>query len=421
MKICFFSKYPPIEGGVSAAAYWLTRALAKEGIEIHIATNALETEDALREKINWEDPEELFAYQPKNLFVHSLDNKNKGSMFHIPYSPAYLERLVGNGLEIIHNHNCDLIDSWYILPYGLAGFFTKLLTQKPFILRHAGSDITRLYNHPDFKNIFHMAIKNADRITTSLAPTSADFPNLYFAKPRCPDPEFFNPQAAIADLRKLGLNINQKTPIITYIGKYSKKFKGLYELADALNEINEDFFFLLVSGGENIEEFKNYLKNLKSLKGKFKIIGFMPPWRVPGIIRGSACVVHLETNFPVKIHWPIVPQETMACGVPCLISKELYQKYGQLRLEDRKNIFVADPREKTELINVLEYIIKNPEETKKSGLAANALFDWKKQFGEYIDNNIKLYEDVLFEKNNIHLKRAIKTFEKITGKFKKTT
>ena len=42
MKICFISKYPPIEGGVSARVYWLTKSLGEKGHEVHIVTNAQE-------------------------------------------------------------------------------------------------------------------------------------------------------------------------------------------------------------------------------------------------------------------------------------------------------------------------------------------------------------------------------------------
>jgi|GEM_PF-5272935 len=126
MKICFFTKYPPIEGGVSAQTYWLSKALGEKGIEIHIVTNALEVEEAFKEKLDLENLEELKNYLPPNVFVHNLESVFRNLRFsHIPQSPAYLERLINKGLEVFINHKCDLIDSFYILPYGLAGFITK--------------------------------------------------------------------------------------------------------------------------------------------------------------------------------------------------------------------------------------------------------------------------------------------------------
>jgi len=399
MKICFFSKYPPIEGGVSSATYWLARALGKKGIEIHIVTNALEVEENWREKIDWENLDDVLAYQPDNVFVHSLDLKQK--IFHIPYSPAYLERLVNQALRVIEKYKCDLIDSWYILPYGLAGYFTKLLTEKPFILRHAGSDITRLYQHLDFRRIFLSALKNADQVVTQDKSKIKGFQNLYFFKPPSPDPEFFNPEVAPFDLSKLGLNISEKTPIITYIGKYNQKFKGLYQAVNVLNEISEDFFLLLVSGGRGIEEFESYLENLKGLKDKYKIIGFLPPWYIPKIIKRSACILQLETDFPIKIHWPSPPQEAMACGKPCLFSEELYEKFKKLGFENKKNVLVVNPHNSSQTKEVLEFIISNPEELKRIGNSSYQLFDWQKKFKEYLEDNVKLYEKVISQTGNV--------------------
>src|SRR3989344_1861971 len=255
MKVCFFSKYPPIEGGVSARTYWLARALGKKGLEIHLITNALEVEENYKEKIDWENLDDILAYQPDNVFIHSLNLQQK--IFHIPYSPAYLERLLNEALGVVEKYRCDLIDSWYILPYGLAGFFSKIITRKPFILRYAGSDITRLYRQPGLKDLFYLALKGADRIVTNQGMVNffegqgIDSQKLFFLSPSSPDPEFFNPKIASFDLNKLGLDISKKTPLLTYIGKYSRNFKGLFELADTLNKISQDFFLLLLTGGEN--------------------------------------------------------------------------------------------------------------------------------------------------------------------------
>lgn len=417
MKICFFSKYPPIEGGVASRTYWLAQALGKKGIEIHIITNALEVEECWREKIDWENPEDALAYQPNNVFVHSLNQRQK--MHYIPYAPAYLERMTNNAMEVMKKHKCDLIDSWYILPYGLAAFLTKLLTDKPFILRHAGSDITRLYRNEDLKNIFSAAIENADRFITNIRPGAPEeaFRNFYQLEPSAPDPAFFNPDVAPANLTKLKLDVSKKTPLLTYIGKYNPKSKGLYELADSLNKIKDDFFLLLVSGGDKIEEFNTYLKGLKGLEGKHKILGFVPPWQIPGIIKSSTCILQLETDFPVKIHWPVQPQEAMACGKPCLISEDLYEKFkDRFPLKAGKNILIASPKDPVKLKNTLEFIIKNQEKTRKIGRAAYEIFNWQDRFEKYIASNIELYEKTTLKTGDAYLDKALEIYDKLTRK-----
>ena len=48
MRLCYISKYPPVQGGVSRQNFWMARALADRGIEVHLVTNAPEVEEGFR-------------------------------------------------------------------------------------------------------------------------------------------------------------------------------------------------------------------------------------------------------------------------------------------------------------------------------------------------------------------------------------
>ena len=87
MKICFISKYPPIEGGISSSTYWLARGLGERGHEVHIVTNALEVEDEYRETLDINDPN----YSPKNVYIHSTDPSPtiEANPSNIPFSKMY--------------------------------------------------------------------------------------------------------------------------------------------------------------------------------------------------------------------------------------------------------------------------------------------------------------------------------------------
>ncbi len=139
MKICILSKYPPIEGGVSTRVYWLAKALGEKGNEVHVVTNALEVEDKYREQID--DNGEENAQQ--KVFIHSTTSDT--NPWHIPFSKAYAERVASLAIVVIEEHNIQLIDSYYVLPYGIAAYITRNITGRPQILRHAGSDIGKLY------------------------------------------------------------------------------------------------------------------------------------------------------------------------------------------------------------------------------------------------------------------------------------
>ena len=109
MRICFISKYPPIEGGVSSKAYWLAKALGERGHEVHIVTNSLEVEDEYREELDPNDPN----FMPKNVYVHSTDPSPtiEANPSHIPFSKMYCEKLASLAIEVIEDYNIDLIDS----------------------------------------------------------------------------------------------------------------------------------------------------------------------------------------------------------------------------------------------------------------------------------------------------------------------
>jgi len=65
-RVCFFTKYPPIEGGTASRSYWLIRALGEKGIEAHVITDALEKE--WLEKIDFEDAGDLANFQPEMIW-----------------------------------------------------------------------------------------------------------------------------------------------------------------------------------------------------------------------------------------------------------------------------------------------------------------------------------------------------------------
>ena len=48
MRICLIGKFPPIQGGVSMRTYWSAHALAARGHEVHVITNAKETDAPFR-------------------------------------------------------------------------------------------------------------------------------------------------------------------------------------------------------------------------------------------------------------------------------------------------------------------------------------------------------------------------------------
>ena len=406
IKVCFFSKYPPIEGGVSSRTYWLGRALGERGVEVHIVTNALEVEEEYREALDLEKPSDKKEYEPKNVFVHSLNsNQNHSDVpFHIPFSPAYLERLISLGIRVIEKYGCNLIDSHYLQPYGVAAVFTKLLTSRPCILRNAGSDISRLFPKEDFHDLYKASFKVADIIITqiknkdALGDSNISQAKLWASPFHSIPPQHFNPKVKPANLESLGIPSNLlRKPVLTYMGKCTF-YKCLFDLVKVASQIKEDFLLLFVTKGSKLGELKAYLKKFPSLKDKYYFLDFLPPWRIPSILRASTCLLQLETGFPVRGHKPIQPIEAFATATPALISQELFQKYKNIynpNLKKDKNVLVVNPRDHFDLKNVFLEIIRNPRKIKQIGRRGHReLFD-EKEFEKGVEDRLSLYRKIL--------------------------
>jgi len=392
MRICIISKYPPIEGGVSTRVYWLAKALGERGHEVHIVTNAQEVEKEYKERID--DNGEEYATQ--NVYVHStIADTNP---WHIPFSRAYAERIANLAIEIIRKYNIQLIDSYYILPYAIAAFIAKNITGKPQILRHAGSDMGKLFTSPSYNTLFKTIFKRVDKIIT-IRPLKKKFlsfgipeSKIVFDEKVSVDTKAFDPEVSLFPLSDYIGKKMPECPIITYIGKinYHWKTKGLYELIEAVKEIKDDFLLLFVANGRGLREFQNLVRE-KNLEKYSIFLGFVPPWKIPSIIKLSTCVVVPEREFPIQYHTPILPREVMSVGKCLLLSRELCNKGCYRDLVDGESVLLIDPKDIKQFRGTIKRVMKNPSTTRKIGQEARKLSEKTEVFDEYIDYAIDLY------------------------------
>ena len=396
MRICLVSKYPPIEGGVSARVYWLAKALGERGHEVHIVTNAKEVENDYKENFDINNPE----FIPGNVYLHSTDAET--NPWHIPFSKAYTERIANLAIEVTEKYDIQIIDTYYILPYAIAGFIAKNITGRPQVLRHAGSDIGKLFSSNAYHTLFKSVFQRVDKIITipqlkemflslGVKESVLDFDDRLSI-----DIHAFNPEVAPFPLSDYIEGDIPECPIITYIGKinYYWQTKGLYELVEAVKNIKTDFRLLFVANGKGLNEFKNLIKaNLLEKKSIF--MDFVPPWKVPSIIKLSTCVVMPEREFQIPNHMPILPREVMAVGKCLILSKELYdnQCYGELA--DGENVLIIDPKNTEQFRAIIENIIRDPDNELRIGRNAYKCSQQIEKFDEYLDFTIRQYDSVI--------------------------
>jgi len=398
MRICLISKYPPIEGGVSARVYWLAKALGERGHEVHIVTNAQEVESEYREIIDDNDPE----FIPSNVYLHSTNADT--NPWHIPFSKAYTERIANLAIEVIEKYDIQIIDTYYILPYAISGFIAKNITGRPQILRHAGSDIGKLFTSNVYQTLFKSVFQRVDKIITipqlkkMFLSLGVKESVLGFDDRVSVDKNAFNPEAAPFPLSDYIDGAIPECPIITYIGKinYYWQTKGLYELIEAVKTIKADFRLLFVANGKGLNEFKNLIKE-NNLENKSIFIDFFPPWKKPSIIKLSTCVVIPEREFPIQHHTPILPREVMAVGKCLILSKELYNKGCYGNLTDGENVLLIDPKNTKQFRTIIEDIIRHPDIASRIGQNTYKFSRQIENFNEYIDSTIELYASLLKE------------------------
>jgi len=396
MKICFITKYPPIQGGVSSRAYWQAKTLGERGHEVHIITNSLEVEDDYKEVFDLNDPDFL----PENVFLHSTDAES--NPWHIPFSPAYTERIANLAIEVIHDHDIRIIDSNFILPYGIAGNIAKSITGVPQILRHAGSDIGKLFKSASYSSLFKSLFHRVDKILTCpqlqelFISMGIPESGISIDDKVIVDTRAFNPQVDSFPISEYSGTKLTGCPIITYIGKinYYWQSKGLLELVEAVKDTKEDFLLLFVANGRGLKEFKMLLEK-KGLLKKSLFLNFLPPWKIPSVIKLSTCVVVPERDFPVQYHIPILPKEVMAVGKCLILGKELAynQYYGNLI--DRENILLVDPKDVPGFRNIIEFVIRNPEEVAEIGRKAYETSKAIDNFNEFIDYTLEQYTSLI--------------------------
>lgn len=400
MKICMITKYPPIEGGVSSQTYWLAKALGERGHEVYIVTNAQEVEEEYKEDIENEKDQ----YQPPNVYIYSTNPSLSSNTSHIPFSKAYAEKLANIAIEVIEKHDIQIIDSWYLLPYAVSGFLAKIITHKPQIIRHAGSDINRLFDSPYLRILFKSIFKRADAIVT-YTDTKEMFLNLgipeskLFLNQRIAiNTTAFSPDVKLIDLSKYMEKDTKESPVITYIGKiaYRSETKGIYELLEACEGIKEEFLLLFVGNGKELSKLQEEVKR-KGLEARTIFLNFVPPWKVPSIIKKSTCVVLPERDFPIANHTPAIPREVIATGKCLLLSRELYQKEAYKGLVDGESVLVIDPQNINQFRNVLKRIIKNPSIAEQIGQEAQKFSKKNEDFNKYVSQNILIYEKTLLQ------------------------
>ena len=425
MKIMVISKYPPIEGGVSASNYWTCRILAEAGHEVHVVTNASEVEPQYRMWLQDEDEAILRQDFSRDgggrVFVHNTERFTRS--LYIPWANPYMTKLVGTALSVARSHGCDLIYGHYLEPYGVAAALVASWLSLPYRVRHAGSDIGRLAFVSELREVYREVLCRAERVITSglrhrerLEKLGARPDSLFFDRIYSVNTDCFNPKAQPLDIQAVAgqtekwcdeleyprpirerinrINRAEVDFSFPFVGVYGKigETKGGFDLLAAFTNCHKANLVVMVNG--RMPTFLQFLDQIeeRGFAGRTIVLPFLPHWRVPSFIRACRVICFLERKFPITFHTPTIPREVLACGVCLVCSREIADKLSfASNVADWKNMVVVDPEDHDHLGSVLQKLTEDESLARAIGYHGCNLSQMTENFATYRATRIKLF------------------------------
>jgi glycosyltransferase involved in cell wall biosynthesis len=305
MNICILSKFPPIEGGISAKTYWLSRGYAAAGMSVHIISNGntVETDYRVREC----DPSKTSV---KGMIVHEVE---ESLPWHIPEDSHALTKLIEKTLEVNQLYPLDVIDTGYLIPYGIAGYIVNKITGIPYVVRHGGSDLEKFLKPGIFKNLLEQVLKNASAIITdsiheSFFSTYKE--KLEFIAPYVPDSSVFSPV-----LKKIN-----SFPFLLYLGKINWHWqkKGLDMIAGCIPFLPKGWELSIIGQGRGLGPFKQFSR--QSGFDEAQIQPFVSLLQVPLSLQKADYVFCLSVDEPIKTISNTL-LEAIQCGTTVIVNE----------------------------------------------------------------------------------------------------
>jgi glycosyltransferase involved in cell wall biosynthesis len=385
VRICLIGKFPPIQGGVSMRTYWAAHALAVRGHEVHVVTNAKEVQPPFRMHMREQDWQRCEAvYDRGSVTVHWSDPVDR-SQAYIPMASPFVSKLAGIAVRLHAKHPFDVIHSFYLEPYGVAGHLAAQMTGVPHVTRTAGSDAGHLWHHPQLEVVYDHLLRSAAGLITGQAVAAravqrgVDAARIAFAGGVKVPESVFTPVGPSLDLVALRAEVASDPGLREllwgefagdrpYFGVYGKlgDSKGSFALLAAMQRLKDAGLDVglvaLAHGPPAVEErFRAQARDF-GLVDRILQIPFLPHWRVPEFIRGCLAICCLEQDFPIGFRTPIVLREVLLCGTCLVAATEVIRKlpdhsklphsFGCVAIEDVNDVdtlskrlaaIVADP------------------------------------------------------------------------------
>lgn len=350
-SIAFLSKFPPLEGGIAAKTFWLARGLAQRGHKVHIITHPV---SAGRE-YSIQGAENI-PLETANLQIHRPPIELP---WHLPEDNEYSLALLDLTVEVIRKHRIQILDSGYLVPYGILANLAKRITGVPYVIRHGGSDLEKFVKSNLLPNVIREAITGADVVITDEVNQV-----LFESMPSrlvCHPPYVADEQVFTAR------SPSQPQWRLAAIGKINHywQHKGLDHILEIMRELSPQFECLMVGQGKGISDFQRQVDIEANSKIKWR--PFVPPWEMPGLLRSLDAVFIFETFLPHPV-FSNLALEALCTGIGIVTDRaDFLETYSDVVNIGPRQVLAVSPKDYLQSAKAIaEWIQEVPRSTTAS-------------------------------------------------------
>ena len=295
--------YPTI-GGSGVVATELGKALAERGHEIHFIT--------------YNTPVRLGSFKP-GIFYHEVRVSDYPLFDYPPYELVLASKMV----EVVKDHDIDLIHVHYAIPHASAAITAKKILAEesitlPIVTTLHGTDITLLGKDISFEPVISYAINKSDAVTAVSEDLKKETNKLFGVNKEIEVvPNFFCPKHLSVEAdEKFKLNIAPEgQPILTHISNF-RPVKRVLDVVRVLNKVLEtvDCRLLLVGDGPDRAACEKLSRKL-GIEDKVVFLGKVKNPIEPLMISDVFVLPSEAESFG------LAALEAMAAGVPVVATK----------------------------------------------------------------------------------------------------
>jgi len=313
-RIVTITKFPPLEGGVSARAYWLAKALGVRGHAVHVVTDRMGI-DPLYSTGGTE-----FEPQLRNVTVH----RTAECPWIVPSVEHTLPALIDKALAVVRAHQPDVLEGSYLVPYGLAAWIVSCTANVPLVIRHAGSDMEKFVAAGVWPEVWPRLFGHADLVVSGLL---GEFRLAGVARrirtlpPYVPDPDEFAPAG----------REERKRPVVALVGKanYYWRHKSWDKVVDIWARLEDMCDFVIVAQGRGLQDFRDWAE--RKLGGGVSWREFVAPWQMPELFRSIDAVFCFQGDLPFSAFSNIAVEALYSGTAVVTDSRDLlglYERHG---------------------------------------------------------------------------------------------